>query len=253
MTKPNFTTDQLPYNSLRCNERVQRATIPARWKKLSKNWNATYVAAITVSIRDRTAWIIDGQHRWLAAMDRGLGDMKVLCHVYRGLTEQQEAALFLALNDSRVVNPHDKYYVGLIADDPVCCGIRDTLAKYYLKVGKNTGDIRCVAEVMSIYQKSPEALDDLCSTLTCAWGTRATALEKVIVAGLGIVLARYNGELDHSVLVTKLAKYKGGPGALCGNARGLMDYRPITLRRAAAEIIVDTYNHGRGAGRLSPL
>lgn len=248
-----FTTDHLPFGSLRCNSRVQRATIPARVKKLEREWNLNKVGAITVSVHDRAAWIIDGQHRWLAAMERGLGDTKAFCHVYRGLSEKDEAELFLALNDSRTVSSLDKYLVGIVAEDETCLGIRDTLAKHGLKIGTSNGDVRCIAEAVSLYEKSPEMLDDVCATLTGAWGTRATALERVIVAGLGIVLGRYNGELDRSVLVTKLAKYRGGPGALCGDARGLTDYRPISVRRAAAEIIVDTYNKGRGSGRLAPL
>lgn len=248
-----FTTDHLPFGSLRCNSRVQRSTIPARVNKLVREWSLDNVGALTVSIHDRAAWIIDGQHRWLAAMERGLGDTKAFCHVYRGLSEKQEAELFLALNDSRTVSSLDKYLVGIVAEDEMCLGIRDSLAKYGLRIGPSNGDVRCIAEAIALYEKSPELLDDVFATLIAAWGTRATAVERVIVAGVGIVMGRYNGELDRSVLVAKLAKYRGGSAALVGDARGLTDYRPISVRRAAAEIIVDAYNKGRRSGQLAPL
>lgn len=255
MRGSKFYTDHKPFGALKVNERVQRATIPARVKKLVREWNLLHVGAITVSIRDGAAWIIDGQHRWRAAMDLGLGDTHVLCHVYRGLTEKLEAELFLALNDSRAVAPIDKYQVGLVAEDPVCVGVRDTLARYNLRVGSggSDGSVRCVSKLIDIYSRDSALLDDVCNVLVESWGTRAAALEQVVVAGLGLVLGRYNGELDRSALTKKLAGYRGGPAALAGDARGLSDYKPISVTRAAAEIMVETYNKGRRNGQLSPL
>ena len=249
------STDHLPFNSLRCNKRVQRSTIQARVRALVAKWDLSYVGTITVSIRDGIAWIVDGQHRWLAAMEQGLGTTKVLCNVYRNLTEQEEAALFLALNDARSVRSVDKYFIGLIAEDPVCLGARDVLARYGLRISAGRGDgiVRCVDEVMKIYMRAPDVLGAVCATITEAWGTRPAALERTLISALDVIYSTYGAELDRGVFAHKLSKYRGGPSALCGNASGLADHKPISLKRAAAEIMVDTYNKGRRTGVIRPL
>lgn len=257
-TGKRFAVDHLPFGSLALDPRAQREFIPARMKKLVREWKLEEVGAITVSVRDGAAYVIDGQHRVRAAMELGLRDTKVLCHVYRGLSLQEEAEKFLALNDVRAVSPVDKFYVGLTAKDPVCIGVRDTLAKHDLYVPRSSGNtsdgaVRCVSKLLELYERDPALLDDVCSVLSSAWGTRSAAYEQMLVVAMGTVCDRYNGQLDRGALVKKLAKYRGGPSALSGDARGLADYKPISVSRAAAEIIVSTYNRGRRSGELAPL
>lgn len=252
------STEHIPFHTLVFDVRIQRALIPARVKWLFANWKLLDVGFITVSIRaDGKAYVIDGQHRVRAAMERGLGTTKVKCDVFRGLTIEEEARKFLALNNSRTVSAFDKYVIGLIALDPVYLGIREILERHGLKITRGTGEgsIRCIDKVIAIYtsKDGPKRLDEVCSTLVESWGTRAAAFEQVVLAAMGVVLARYNGELDRSAFSKKLSGYRGGPAALAGDARGLADYKPITVTRAAAEIMVDTYNKGRRGGQVSPL
>lgn len=256
MKNGTFSVDHLPFRSLAFDERTQRAFIPARVKALiEKPWSLGDVGALTVSIRDGKAYVIDGQHRVRAAIELGLGDTKVLCHVYRSLTLEEEARKFLALNDARTVSPIDRYRVGLTALDPICVGVRDTLAAHGLEIisGSRDGGVRCIAKALALYERDPDLLDSVCRVIVEAWGTRAAAFEQVVFAAMGTVLGRYNGDLDRGTLSKKLANYRGGPAALAGDARGLADYRPISVTRAAAEIMVETYNRGRRNGSLPPL
>lgn len=135
--------------------------------------------------------------------------------------------------------------------------MRDTLAAHGLVVrqshDRGDGCVRCIGEVIKLYERDPDLLAGVCATATEAWGTRSAGLERIPIAGLGVVLGRFNGEVDRGVLANKLAKYRGGPAALAGNARGLADYKPITVTRAAAEIMVGTYNRGRRSGALAAL
>lgn len=255
MTPKKHTTDWIPFASLAFDGRYQRGIIPAKIKQLIRDWELNDVGIITVSIRGGKAYVIDGQHRVRAAMELGLGNTKVLCDVYRGLTIEEEARKFLSLNNANKITAVDRYKAGLVAQDRACIGVRDTLAKHGLGISsaRSDGYVRCVTEVFRLYDNAPELLDEVCAALVEAWGTRASALERIPLAAMGVVLGRYNGELDRGALTKKLAKYRGGPAALAGDARGLADYKPISITRAAAEIIVDTYNKGRRAGQLSPL
>lgn len=254
MREGRFSVDHLLFRNLAFDTRTQRALIPARVKALVAKWLLEDVGAITVSVRDSKFYVIDGQHRVRAALERGLGDTKVLCHVYRGLTIEEEARKFLALNDARTVAPLDRYRVGLTARDPICLCVQETLAAHGLVVSGSTseGRVSCISALL-VLAKDPDLLDAVCASIVEAWGTRPAALERLMFKAMGTVLGRYNGEIDRGILSTKLAKYRGGPAALAGDARGLSDYKPITVTRAAAEIIVDTYNRGRRSGTLPPL
>lgn len=251
------TIEHIPYNSLHYDERVQREKpVPARVKKLAREWDFDKAGTLHVSQRsDGKYYIVEGNHRRLAALELGYGTTKARCECHRGLSLEQEAALFLALNDVRPVTAWDKFRVGLEAGDPLPIMVRDTLAKYGLKIGPQANDstVCCITEVTKIAQRDPALLDDVFHVLTEAWGTRRAALERIPVAAMSTVLGRYNGECDRARLATKLAKYRGGPGALAGDAAGLADFRPIGKTRAAAEIIVDTYNKGASAKRLPAL
>ena len=255
MRRHKSYTDELPFVALKFDERVQRATIPARVKKLIRNWILDDVGIVTVSKRRDGYYVIDGQHRVRAAMELGLGDTKIKCLVYSDLTLEEEARKFLSLNDSRLVSAFDKFTVGLVAQDVLCLAIRDVLAKYGLRVGNQKGEgvVCCIDKIMALGERSLEDLETVCALITATWGTRSAALEALIIAPVGLLIGRYNGELDHKIFITKLSKYRGGPAALQGDAKGWADYRPITVTRAAAEIMVDTYNKGRRSGQLSPL
>lgn len=256
MKHNRFRTDHLPFGTLTFDASYQRALIPARVRALISRWKLEDVGAITVSMReDGKPYVVDGQHRVRAANELGLMDTKVLCHIYSGLTIEEEARKFLALNDARSVTPIDGYRAGLVAQDPVCLGVHEILEKYDLRIasGNASGVVRCVSKALDLYRRDPVLLEDVVKVLTSAWGTRSAALENVVFTATGSVLNRYNGELDRGALVKKLAQYRGGPAALVGDARGLSDYKPVGVSRAAAEIIVDTYNRGRRSGQLSPL
>lgn len=248
--------DDIPFNALKFDARVQRATIPARVKKLVRDFLLDDVGVITVSKRRDGYYVIDGQHRVRAAMELGLGTTKIKCHVYTDLSLEDEARKFLTLNDTRTVSAFDKYMVGLVAKDPLCLEIQRVLGKHGLRIGKSGGGdgvVYCIDKVFALGQRSSMLLDDVCGVIIETWGTRAAALDGLVVAAMGTVIGRYDGELDKGILVTKLGKYRGGPSALLGDAKGWADYRPITVTRAAAEIIVDTYNKGRRGGQLPPL
>lgn len=255
MKRKSFSTDHLPFNSLALDPEYQRELISARVKHLVNNWNLEDVGAIVVSIRTgdpKKAYIIDGQHRYRAAMELGLGSTKVLCHVYRGLSREEEARKFLAANDSRAVTPFDKYRAGLVAGDPIAVGTREVAESngWQVSGGAGDGQIACVAQIMKLYERDPDLLDETLAIATEAWGTRSAAVEQSLVGGLSTVLDTFNGELDRGALAKKLAKYRGGAASLVGDARGLSDIKPISIRRAVAEIMVSVYNKGRRSGQL---
>lgn len=249
------TIEWIPFNAMVRDPRIQRNPINTRVKRLASEFDPDGTGIVTLSLRDDNKYyVLDGQHRQLAALAAGYGTTKAKCQVYRNLTLAEEAHLFLVLNDARAVTGFDKFNVGLIAEDPRALAIDQTVRKHGWRISRQTrdGEIRCIGVVEELHKSG--LLDDALATVTAAWGTRVSGVDAAILAGVAAVLGRYNGEVDHASLVHKLSKYRGGPTALLGNARGLRDLKSgMTVSRAVAEVIVDSYNKSRRSGALPPL
>lgn len=247
--------DHIPFRAMKIDHTYQREVSAPKVRALKKDFNEEGLGTLHVAARDDAYYLIDGQHRWHAAMELGHGDMKVACVVYRGISIEQEAELFLLLNDSKNMSALDRFKAGLVAGDEECLSIRDTLDHYGLRIasGGADGAVGCVQRIKSLHKADPKKLDELCLVLTEAWGTRAAAFDGVVVAGVGKVLTRYNGELDHASLISRLSKFRGGPTSLVGDARGLAEYSRATVAHACAEVVVNTYNRGRRSKQLPPL
>src|SRR4029077_5146505 len=74
-----------------------------------------------VSERDGHFWILDGQAR-VGALKQWLGEWKgqqVQCRVFIGLTVEQEAEIFLELNDFKQVSAFAKFLNAVTAGRPV--------------------------------------------------------------------------------------------------------------------------------------
>ncbi len=79
---------------------VQRATIPARVRKLTANFTPILLGELLVSERSDGLYILDGHHRLQAAQNaNGSGVTTVICEVFTGLSKADEARLFMGRND----------------------------------------------------------------------------------------------------------------------------------------------------------
>lgn len=65
-------------------------------RKLATHWSEPKAQAIIVSYRDGKFWIIDGQHRVLAAGMKEIQD--IFAQIYTGLTAEEEVELFTEQN-----------------------------------------------------------------------------------------------------------------------------------------------------------
>jgi hypothetical protein len=244
-------------DSLVRDERVQRAVNQHWVRTLAKQLDPVGIGVVTVSRRDDGPLVLlDGQHRVLALIERGLGEWEVDCHVYTGLTLAQEAALFRRLNNSRKPNVVDDYLVGVVEGDEECLAIDKIVQSAGLRVAlqKGNGIIACVGAMRSVYRKGgANALAPALRVPIAAWGTHSASLEGFIVTGLGEFFYRYGDVIDRRALVRKLAKFPGGPAALIGRAKGLHEMRSGTsIGRCLASNVVDLYNRGR-RDQLPPL
>ena len=249
---------QIPAKDLTFVEEFQRRINPAWVKKLAKIFDLDAIGTVTISDRGNGKLVIvDGQHRITVLLSHDLGDWKVDCKVYRGLSQAQEAVLYVRLNYTKPIAIYDKFKAGLIANDSDCLGVQKVVRSAGLEIGSTNGDgrVACIAAILEIYRSDDGAqtLADCLRTVISAWGKIASAVENNIVRGFAIVLGTYGDQIDNGAFVKKLSKMNGGPSALVGRARAMKDIRSAPLKRLVASIIVATYNRGRRAGKLDEL
>lgn len=87
-------------SQLQIDRRYQRDFRPSVVNRIAKDWDFAAAGVLSVSQReDMSMWIIDGQHRYLGALKRGVKLLR--CEIHHNLTIEQEAQLWLVLNKNR--------------------------------------------------------------------------------------------------------------------------------------------------------
>ena len=239
---------------------AQRDLIPSKLKRLETTLDLDAIGvlhAVEYPIRGRTkVWVIDGQHRLQALLNLGFGEWLVEVKIHTDVDNDARAsALFLKLNDRAAVSTWDKWQNELKAKAEDAINADAIVRKHKLIVSKMCGDgkVACVSAIKKLYRADQGvSLDKTLSIVTQAWGSTAQALEGKLIEGIGHVVAKYNGTVDEPVMVTKLSK-SSPPSALLGKAKMLGEHRKVTLSRAVAELVIETYNSGRRVGKLDPL
>jgi hypothetical protein len=260
--KPRSKIVRVEAQTLRVHPFAQRDLVPSKLKKLMAELDLDAIGvlhAVEYEIKGQTAiWIIDGQHRWRALIDHGLGEWLVEVKIHLDATDDARAsALFLKLNDRAIVSPFDKFANEVKAGVPAAVGVLKLVNARNLKATNSPGDgqVRCVTAMRKVYDlDGGKALALTLETVITAWGRTEAAVDGKIIEGVGLVHCTYtNGSIDLAALSKKLAKYPGGAAGLLGDAKGLRQFRQASLPRCVAETVIATYNVGRKTGRLDPL
>lgn len=248
-------------DSLAIHPTAQRALLPAVLKSRFAVLDLDAIGVLHVVEypinRVTKLWIIDGQHRWTKLMEEGCGEWLVDIKIHLDVKDDARASeLFLKLNDRSAVSNFDKFQNALKAGSDDAIGVNDIALKHGTKIGRTTGDgiIAGISHFLSAYRlDAGKSAEKALATIVGAWGKQASSLEGKAIKGVALVYNRFNGAIEESALVKKLAKYPGGASALIGDAKGLMEFRKVSLTRCIAERVIDTYNSGRSSGRLGPL
>lgn len=241
--------------------RAQRERSNGHIKRLCEKLDLDAIGtihAVEYSINGKTGpWVVDGQHRILALIERGMGEWEVQVAIHVDIKNDARASeLFLSLNTRLNVGPYDRFINELSAGHDEAVGVTDIAKKFGLAISKQSGDglLACVMSLKKTYKfDDGKALTRALEWGTQAWGKRAAGLEGKVIEGLSLVARSNNGNVDNSAMIHKLAKYQGGPSAMLGDSKGRVEYLGGSLSRAVAATVIDTYNLGRRAGKLDPL
>lgn len=243
---------------------AQRKLSPAWVKDHVEIFDVDQLGYVVVNRRaegdEKKLYVVDGQHRVELLRAVGWGDQKIHAEVFEGLTQEEEAELFIARNDRRAVRTIDKFRVSITAGNKESVDIKRIVSEHGLVISDQNrpGHILAVNSLEKVYRgagiaspkEGPTALSKALYTVIHAWGNTQASVHGQIILGIGMVFLRYNGRVDESELIKKLAPLPGGAPGLYGKGRAMQEVRGRPVHHCIASIVVDTYNKGRRQSHL---
>lgn len=185
----------LPVNALVFGE-YQRPLQESRIKKMSQEFNEDLLGTIVVSRRDHRHYVIDGMHRVVLCRLKNINYIQAVIHV--GLTEEEEAELFVRLNQSRKgVTKAEVFDAALVAKNPRALMIKDIVEKNDYKLGKATGNytIAAYAALEFIVKKyGIEHLDRTLGLIKKIWFGQTQSTNAFLIKGVAAFIHIYQDE-----------------------------------------------------------
>lgn len=163
----------LPLALLEPHPTIQRKLVPDHYGRIAADWDISKCAPLTVSLQDDgTFYIIDGQHRYMAA--KTLGILTIPCRIFRNLTPEEEAAAFWKQNENcKRLTPRDTLRARLTIHEPIA----ESLAKLCREHGiclfrESSLDkpwLRALCDIETILQmEGEEAVNEIFDFIYCA-------------------------------------------------------------------------------------
>lgn len=233
------------------NNKAQRELKMWKVNRIVREFNPLLVNPIKVSFRNGKYYVFDGQHTMESLKVINGGDCLVKCSVYYGLTEADEAELFIEQTGcSTKVTAADKMrvrfnYGGEDEQDMVraaeLAGVRVDFTG-----GEALNKCTAVKTLMECYKRlNREQFIDMLVTLRLAWQGVPQSFCKEVLKGATVFYATYWKEFKAKDLISSLARVR--PVTIAREGRGAMGARNGT---SYARFILGVYNSGRRTRRL---
>lgn len=245
---------EVEIDSLKIDEEAQRGLNLKRAKSIADGLILDALGSIVVSERaDGNRYVVDGMHRTEACKLRGIKTIKAEIHY--GLTQQEEATLFLIKNrESAKVSTLDEYKVGLTAGDALCVSVDQVLKSHGLGLGSSsTNSVGAVSAVLRITkQYGADVLDRTLKVVEGAWGRDKESWDGVILGGVAMFLGRHGADIDDDELAKKLLKRglaaRWRSEALTRASNGGYNNSGTGSRESQCyQMVIESWNKGRTA------
>lgn len=211
---------------LRIHPAYQRDAIPEKVRLITASWSWLSLGALVVGERGGEYWVIDGQHRALAAKRRA--DITHLpCVVFQTQDVKTEARGFLDLNTGRKpVTAVAKQKALVAAGDEVAAFVQqecDALGLQITSSGWKPGHLKCIAWCVKRASEDREAFRAVLTLGAELSAKDETAVAERVLEGLWVLNARCGNGLEDKRLVRRLRE-KGARALLEGANRASAYY-----------------------------
>lgn len=216
----------------------------ARAKSIAKDFNSHKLGVLTVSFRDGHYFVVDGQHRLVAAKMVGFKDL--MCMILEGLTYEDEALLF-ATQDDKVKNVmiNHKFSALIEAKNPTALKIKSIVESAGLELSfrgyKSNNQIIAIATIQTIFKQYGEfGLYKVCKLIKDTWNGKPLSLDKNIINGVYFFIKTYETDMDDKMFVKKLTEVE--PLVIIREGKSDITYKGGSIR--FAKVVWKYYNHG---------
>lgn len=208
---------------------------------------------INVVRRGTKYLVFAGQHRHAGARIALGDDQRIPCHVHQDVPIEHLAAICLGVDHVKAWKIIDRWNLRILAKQDVPLKIEAIVHRHNLKIGKGAeeGSVRAVAALETVYMNhgGEAGLDRTLKILGGAYGRDKDAYDGTLIRGAGLLVHRFDEQLDDASLSLKLSRHSG-PGRLVGSARDWSKDDGISVFRAMAVKMLKVYNTGRRTGKL---
>lgn len=179
------------------------------------SWDERIANEPKVSLRDGIYHVFDGQHTILAreAMNDN-NPIKILCKVYYGLSEKDEALLFAKQTGiSSKPSSGERLRANLYGEDEEALDLCKATEKAGLSIDvkgtRHKNHIACVSTALHAYRVLGNVLYiEALSIVAGAWKGKKDSLRFEIIKAVTEFVQYYNGQYDKAVLITALESKK---------------------------------------------
>lgn len=213
-------------------------------KEIIADFNLYLMNEPKVSFRDGKYYVFDGQHTLIALLEMNGGKhFPLLCKVYYGMTEQEEAKLFsMQTGAGRKLTPADRIRAELYARDIATMNFRDATLKTGVSFENsgesNTCNLRCINTARSEYERVGEKVyTEALDIMVEAWTGCRSAFKAEVLKSVVAFVKEYSGKYSRERLIARLKAED--PETIYRAIRSDFD-TPVELRYVAP--IVKIYN-----------
>lgn len=261
LNKPSYLKE-MHAGDFSIDPRVQRELNEQRVDEMAADFRPDSLGLLTASERiDGRIYILDGMHRMVAAR-RAEYDEGIATRIFKDLTLQEEAGLFLTLNATRVVSPIDKFRARVTLGDRIAVNINKILEMHGLQVNwsaaQQSNSVSAIVTLEKVYRGAgvrtageySDLVDKVIGSIKRTQDTneKQTVYSRVMIEGLGIFWATFGKSVDRDRLDFALGSLT--PAQLNTRARNRREANGGTIGENAAEVIWSVYNNRLRVGKL---
>lgn len=164
---------EIPLELLKIDHEMYQRPLQRHVRTIAKGWKDDKCDPLMVNYRnDGFFYVIDGQHRYEAALMRGIESL--VCVIFVGLTIKEEADLFTEQNEgTKKLSPYDTYKANLCRGEAIDTQIQEACNNYGIRVEKANlvKTLKSVTAARSIVKSyGKESLDWIFNLLQdCGW------------------------------------------------------------------------------------
>lgn len=192
-------------------EKYQRELNLNRIAKIAASFNEMVANEPKVSFRDGNYYVFDGQHTIAARLLLNDGEhLPIMCKVYQGLTEEEEAKLFaMQTGTATKPTPGEKMRAWLYAKDEDAHDFKNATEStgLFLELGDANCDfyLRCINTAHRMYRILGEDMyKEALNVIVDAWEGSKESLKLEIIIAVSRFIYLYHDEYDRERLVRRL-------------------------------------------------